>query len=150
MAAMIRPTVVLEMSLDERVFSEESAAELRRSYAHVSSPLVVSHAPGEGEPENILRFQVKIRKPYWNSADEGADELWNEVMKTWFSNMFYKISSTIASFNENKKENHEEALLFSRIDVELEGGNLVIIPLEEDGTIPEGAVALLEAARAGA
>lgn len=150
MAAMIRPTLLLKMSLDESVFSEDLAAELKRSYAYVSPAMIESHPTTGGDPENIIRCIVKIRQPYWESLDEGTDELWNEVMKTWFKNIFYKISSTMTAHNENREEKNQSALMFSHIEVELEGDNTVIIPLDEAGSIPENALEILDEARAKA
>lgn len=147
MVAMIRPTLLLKMDLDEQSFSDDISAEIKRSYSYVSPTLVDSHQTEEFGPENIVRFMVKIRKPYWNSNDEGADELWSEVMVKWFTNMFYKISTTMVAYNNVRDEKGEPRLLFTWLDAELEDGLVVSLRLGLDSSIPEQAVDFVKSIR---
>ena len=62
---MIRPTLILQMNLDESVYSEDVVAEIKRSYSYVAPAVVQSHETGNAAPENIMRFVVKIHRPYW-------------------------------------------------------------------------------------
>ena len=68
---MIRPTLILQMNLDESVYSEDVVAEIKRSYSYVAPAVVQSHETGNAAPENIMRFVVKIHRPYWLSSEHG-------------------------------------------------------------------------------
>jgi hypothetical protein len=143
---MIRPTLLLQMNLDEKQYSEETVAEIKRSYAYVAPCTVASHAQTTPFAENTLRFLVKIRQPYWNSFDEGADETWDGVMCQWLSNMFYKTSSTMSAYNNNRIAKNEPTLVFTWLVIEL--GNLsVTLKLNADSSVPESAVELISRLR---
>lgn len=147
MVAMIRPTLLLKMNLDESLYSEEAAAEIKRSYAYVSPTMVDHHVTGDHGVENIMEFLVKIRQPYWSSADQGADDLWNDVMLKWFGNMFEKISTTARSYNEKREEKNEPVLDFTWIDIVLGQESTVSILLNEDSSVPSDAPKILDLIR---
>lgn len=147
MVAMIRPTLLLKMSLDESEFTEDIAAEIKRSYSYVSPTLVESHETGQYGVENLIKFMVKIRLPYWSSTEEGSDELWNSVMLKWFTNMFSKISATADAYNENRAEKDEQALEFSWVDIEMTENALIALHPEKGTTIPANAAELLDRVR---
>ena len=115
---MIRPTLILQMNLDESVYSEDVVAEIKRSYSYVAPAVVQSHETGNAAPENIMRFVVKIHRPYWLSSEEGADELWNEVMRKWLKNMVYKVSSTMVAYNRMRRQRFEQQLVFDWLDAD--------------------------------
>ncbi|MEG0505098.1 MAG: hypothetical protein RR547_10685, partial [Raoultibacter sp.] len=147
MTAMIRPTLLLRMDLDESIYSEDVVAEIKRSYSYVA-PTVIEPHPTEGEgPENTLGFIVKIRKPFWLSSDEGADELWNDVMVKWFENMFAKTSTTVVTYNTARLEKGEQKLDYSWLEIDL-GDRTIAIKLNADSSIPLVAADLLAQARA--
>ena len=55
-----------------------------------------THPACDGEPQNIMRFLVKLgTRRYLRAEDEGADELWNDVMERWFYNELYKVSNNM-------------------------------------------------------
>ena len=65
MTAFIRPSLILRMDLDERLFSDEQVADIKRSYSYVAPSLVQSHAPAdEARVENVMRFLIKLHRPY--------------------------------------------------------------------------------------
>lgn len=147
MVAMIRPTLLLKMSVDESVYTEDVAAEIKRSFSYVSPALIEHHATGEHGVESIIRFIVKMRQPYWSSAEEGADELWNTVMKKWLTNMFAKVSTTASSSNALRREKGEPTLVYSWMDVEFADAVTVSLRLGSDSSIPDDAVESIDAVR---
>lgn len=147
MVAMIRPTLMLRMSFDEGEFTEDIAAEVKRSYSYVSPTLVESHETGRYGIENFIDFTVKIRAPYWSRAEEGADELWSSVMLKWFTNMFAKLSTTTAAYNANRVEKNERLLDLSWINVDMTGSIQVALYLEGGTTVSTDAAALLDKVR---
>ncbi len=145
---MIRPTLILQMNLDESVYSDEVVAEIKRSYSYVAPAVVQSHETGDAAPENIMRFLVKIHRPYWRSSEEGADELWNEVMRKWLKNMVYKVSSTMVAYNRQRRLRFESQLVFDWLEVEFADVTLSM-RLNADCSLEEhGAVELADRVRA--
>lgn len=145
--AMIRPTLILEMDLDERDFSEEMATDLRRAYMHISGNQVKSHVAGDGAPENVIRFRMKMRKPCWDASEEGADELWCNVMPKWLRNMFYKVSANMVAFNRMRAESGDPQMIFSWLELDFGGSMLLSIHLNHDSSIPADAGEWVQAAR---
>lgn len=133
---MIRPTLILQMNLDESVYSEDVVAEIKRSYSYVAPAVVQSHETGNAAPENIMRFVVKIHRPYWFSSEEGADELWNEVMRKWLKNMVYKVSSTMVAYNRMRRQRFEQQLVFDWLEVEF-GSVVLAMRLNADCSLEE-------------
>lgn len=144
---MIRPTLILQMNLDESVYSDDVVAEIKRSYSYVAPAVVQSHETGDAAPENVMRFLVKIHRPYWRSSEEGADELWNEVMRKWLKNMVYKVSSTMVAYNRQRRLRFESQLVFDWLEVEFADVTLSM-RLNADCSLEEhGAVELAERVR---
>ena len=123
--AQPRPSLTLILDIDERLDSEEVRLEINRCYSYVGSTLVRTHPAGEGEPENIMRFLVKLgTRRYLRSADEGADQLWNDVMERWFYNELFKVSNNMKIYNRRQREVGNPDLAFDWIEIELQNGEL--------------------------
>ena len=43
--ALLRPSLTLVLDLDERVAAEQTILEINRSYAHIGTPVMRTHAP---------------------------------------------------------------------------------------------------------
>ena len=123
--AQPRPSLTLILDLDERLDSEDVRLEIDRCYSYVGSTLVRTHPACDGEPQNIMRFLVKLgTRRYLRAEDEGADELWNDVMERWFYNELYKVSNNMLIYNRRQREVGNPQLVFDWIDVELQNGQL--------------------------
>lgn len=42
--ALLRPSLTLVLDLDERVAAEQTILEINRSYAHIGTPVIRTHA----------------------------------------------------------------------------------------------------------
>ena len=127
--AMLRPSLLLVMNLDERVGAKETIQEVKRNYAHICTPVVRTHAEeGEDAPiRNTITMTVKLgTRKYLHSADEGADELWNTVVGPWIGNMLHKIGNNMKVFNKRQRKIGLPELHFDYLDIELQGGELTI------------------------
>ncbi|WP_281654242.1 hypothetical protein [Eggerthella sinensis] len=123
--AQPRPSLTLILDIDERLDSEDVRLEIDRCYSYVGPTLVRAHEAGEGAPENIMRFLVKMgTRRYLHAGDEGADELWHDVMERWFYNELYKVSNNMLIYNRRQREVGNPPLVFDWIDVELQNGEL--------------------------
>lgn len=147
MTTTIHPSLLLTMDMDTSVYSEDLAAELKRSYTSLAPTTVEHHDTGEFGAENIIRLSVKTQRALWNSSEEDASDLWETSLKKWFSNKFERISSTISACNRIREENGESILQFSWVEVVLDGTVTISVLLEPDSSIPTDASEVLAQAR---
>ena len=148
MTAFIRPSLILRMDLDERLFNDEQVADIKRSYSYVAPSLVQSHAPAdESRVENVMRFMIKLHRPYWDKSNAEAEELWQGVMPKWLHNMFAKVSNTIVAANNVHAENGEPAFPYHWLELEFGDNALVALKTGSDSSFPESGVDMVEQVR---
>lgn len=149
--ALPRPSLTLVLDIDEALDNEQTRLEVDRCYSHIGSALVRTHAASpDGGHGNVMRFLVKLgQRRYLLSADEGADELWDEVMVRWFGNQLHKVGNNMRTFNRRQAEIGNPELRFSWAELELENGRLSAFLHcdSESGIDPEAGVAALRAMR---
>lgn len=125
--AMIRPSLTLVLDLDERLASEDTILEIKRSYAHITTPVIRKHASVDDEVVNTARLLVSMGAySYLNSADEGADERWDDVVEPWIGNILHKVGNNMKVFNDRQRELGMPEVIFDRANIELAGGDLVV------------------------
>ena len=127
--AMLRPSLTLVLDLDERVASQETMLEIKRSYAHICTPVIRTHAAvsSGAAVRNTARLLVKMGAyRYLRSSDEGADERWSDIVEPWIGNMLHKVGNNMKVFNDRQRAIKLPEILFERADVELQGGELVV------------------------
>ena len=125
--AQPRPSCTLILDIDERLFSEEVKLEVGRCYSYVCTTLVRTHPASDGEPVNTARILAKLgTRKYVHSSDEGADELWSDVMERWLHNEFHKIGNNLVIYNRRQREIGGVELNFDWLEVELENGALTL------------------------
>lgn len=126
--ALPHPSLTLVLDIDERLDSEELRLEIGRCYTHVCLTLVRTHPACEGEPQNIARFLVKMgTRSYWNSSDEGADELWNGIVERWIGNELYKVGNNMRIFNRRQRDEGREPLDFHWVELDLQNGQIAVL-----------------------
>lgn len=77
MAATIRPSLILNMDVDERQYSDDLVAEIKHSYSYVAPSVVAPVAASDGEPiEHTIRLVVRMHHPYWDANDEASQGQW--------------------------------------------------------------------------
>lgn len=126
--AMIRPSLTLVLDLDERSASEETVLEIKRSYAHITTPVIRTHAAEAGLPAvNTARLLVNMGAyRYLHSAGEGADERWESIVEPWIGNILHKVGNNMKVFNDRQRKVGMSELKFDRANVELQGGEFVV------------------------
>lgn len=143
------------LDIDERMDSQELRLEVNRCYAYIGTALVRTHpapATPEGEEtpiENTLRFLVKLgTRHYVDSDDEGADDLWNDVMIRWFANQFHKVGNQTLIFNKRQREIGNPEIPFTWFEIDLENGKLPVkMRCNDVSSIQEEASAVLTQVR---
>lgn len=148
MTAFIRPSLILRMDLDERLFNDEQVADIKRSYSYVAPSLVQAHEPADdSRVENVMRFMIKLHRPYWDKSDAEAEELWQGVMPKWLHNMFAKVSNTITAANNVRAENGEPAFPYHWLELEFGNNALVAVKTGSDSSFPADGVDMVERVR---
>ena len=137
MTAFIRPSLILRMDLDERLFNDDCVSEIKRSYSYVAPSLVQAHKPVGGQrPENVMRFMIKLHRAYWDKSDEAAQQLWEGVMPKWLHNMFSKVSNTITAANNVRAENGQPAFPYHWLELEFGDNALIAVKTGSDSSFP--------------
>lgn len=148
MTAFIRPSLILRMDLDERLFNDECVSDIKRSYSYVAPSLVQAHKPVDGQrPENVMRFMIKLHRAYWDKSDEAAQQLWEGVMPKWLHNMFSKVSNTITAANNVRAENGQPAFPYHWLELEFGDNALIAVKTGSDSSFPADGVDMVERVR---
>lgn len=149
MTAFIRPSLILRMDLDERLFNDECVSDIKRSYSYVAPSLVQAHKPVDGQrPENVMRFMIKLHRAYWDKSDEAAQQLWEGVMPKWLHNMFSKVSNTITAANNVRAENGQPAFPYHYwLELEFGDNALIAVKTGSDSSFPADGVDMVERVR---
>lgn len=148
MTAFVRPSLILRMDLDDRLFNDEAIANIKRSYSYVAPSLVCSHEPADADRvENVMRFMIKLHRAYWDTSDAEASELWQAVMPKWLHNMFNKVSNTITASNKVSAEEGLQGTDYAWLELEFGENALVALKTASDSSFPEDGVELVERVR---
>jgi hypothetical protein len=150
--ALLRPSLMLILDLDERLATTETTLEIKRCYTYIGTPLIRTHAPEVGEDApivNTARMMVNLgTKKYLHSADEGADELWDTVVEQWIGNMLHKIGTTMRAFNKRQRKIGLPEVVFDRFNVELQASEFVVsLHTDPQSYIDEGLKSLVTQVR---
>ena len=134
------PSIVLIFDIDESLDSPETRLELKRCYNYVSSTTSIrTHATDEEVGvQNTLRVLVKFgARQYLHSSDEGADELWNDILEHHLLNDFEKLANNMQIYNRRQREEDNDEVYFDWLEVELQGGELnVRFHLDSESSLP--------------
>ncbi|WP_449134574.1 hypothetical protein [Senegalimassilia anaerobia] len=148
MTAFIRPSLILRMDLDERLFNDECVSDIKRSYSYVAPSVVQAHKTADGQrPENVMRFMIKLHRAYWDKSDEAAQQLWQGVVPKWLHNMFSKVSNTITAANNVRAENGQPAFPYHWLELEFGDNALIAVKTGSDSSFPADGVDMVERVR---
>lgn len=155
MASFVRPSLILNMDIDGRLYNDDLIAEIKRSYAYVSPSVISSHDvelpedAGAMQPpiENTIRLSVRLHKPYWDPKDPDAQELWENVMPKWLHNMISKVSNTITASNNVREEKSIEPLKYTWVEFEFFENCTIAELTEVDSSITDACIADVEKVR---
>lgn len=94
-----KPSLVLQAKLMPEDYSEAQAAEIKRSYMYLAQSIVSELGEDERGEGNLMRLNVRLMKPFWNPAEEGAGELWRRSFMPWLANATRNLSTAMHNFN---------------------------------------------------
>ncbi|MFR1640023.1 MAG: hypothetical protein ACLSVD_13215, partial [Eggerthellaceae bacterium] len=88
---------------------------------------VRTHPAADGEPVNTLRMTVRVgAREYLDSSVEGADALWSDYIEHWLLNQVHAVDNQMKIFNRRQREESKPELVFTWLEIELQGGRLVV------------------------
>lgn len=121
------PSCALLLDLDERIVTHDLRLEIDRCYSYLGTPVVRTHEASEGEPVNSIRMMVRVgAREYLDSSVEGADELWSDYIEHWLLNQVHAVDNQMKIFNRRQREEGKPELLFTWLEIELQGGRLTV------------------------
>ena len=145
--SLIRPSLIIQANLLPNEYSESAEKEFKRSYIYMAQSLVKPLAEDELQDGNVMRLSIRLMKPYWDSSDAKAQELWEGVMPQWLGNVTYNINNAMVKFNQVIHPFGCSKIHFSWLDFEFDKNALLRVKVQEDN-IPEDMPQLIEKARA--
>ena len=100
-------------------------------------------------PCNIARFLVKMgTRRYLDPKDEGANELWNDVIERWIGNELRKVGNNMRIFNRRQREEGRDPLMFDWYELDLQNGQLsVLLRCDSTSAVDPSANATITALR---
>ena len=121
------PSMALTLDLDESIVDHELRLEIDRCYSYLGTPVVRTHPAADGEPVNTLRMTVRVgAREYLDSSVEGADALWSDHIEHWLLNQVHAVDNQMKIFNRRQREEGKPELVFTWLEIELQGGRLVV------------------------
>ncbi len=99
-------------------------------------------------PHCSMRVAIRLHKPYWETDNPAACELWDCMMDRWLGNIITKISNTMVAFNTMRRKNGGLEIPFESMQFEFEGKALIEVALTPNCAAVESTPAVLKRARA--
>ena len=145
--AFIRPSLVLRALLRPEECTVPTAREIKRSYSFIASCLVEPQKEGEEDDGNVMRFHIRMMKPYWDTSDPKARELWDAVMPRWLRNQALNVTTAMNRYNTIRHSDGAQNVTYSWADFEFNTFATLRVKLNSDNTLDADVVALAEKAR---
>lgn len=141
MTSIIRPTLILKMSLDQHVCSQEDIDGIKRAYSYIA-PVLTQELPAcaEEDTHNNLRFTIKLRRPYWDANDADSCAQWDAVMPKWLHNMLYKVFSTVTAANTQFADRGQLTMPYRWLELDFENNALICVKTDENSNVDADAV----------
>ena len=95
----IRPSLVLQAMLTPANYTPETEREIKRSYNFIASAIVKQLEGDAAADGNIMQFRIRLMKPYWDTSDAAARELWDAVMPRWLHNQALNVTTAMRNYN---------------------------------------------------
>ena len=145
--SFVRPSLIIQANLLPDDYNETAEKEFKRSYIYMAQSIVKPLEEDKLQDGNVMRLCIRLMKPYWDSKNEKANELWEGVMPQWLGNVTYNINNAMVKFNQVIHPFGCGKLHFSWLDFEFDKNALLRVKAQDDN-IPENMPQLIEKARA--
>ena len=145
--AFIRPSLVLRAMLRPEECTLPTAREIKRSYSFIASCLVEPQPEGKEDEGNVMRFHIRMMKPYWDTSDPAARELWDAVMPRWLHNQALNVTTAMNRYNTIQHADGARNVAYDWADFEFNNNATLRVKLNDDNTLSADVVALAEKVR---
>lgn len=142
-----KPSLVLQAKLMPEDYSEATAAEIKRSYMYIAQSVVSELPEGERADGNVMRLSVRLMKPHWNPADEGAEELWNDSFMPWLANATRNMSTAMHNFNTVMHPVGARNVRYQWADYDFVPNAIIRVKMDDENRITAEAPALIDKVR---
>lgn len=133
--AFIRPSLVLQAALKPADFTADNAKEIKRSYLFIAQSAVKEQEPEDAAEGNVMQLRIRMMKPYWDTADAAANELWDAVMPKWLRNQMVNVTTAMRQFNTVHHTGAATNLAYDWVDMEFNDHALIRVKTNEDNTV---------------
>ena len=145
--AFIRPSLVLRAMLVPEECTVPTAREIKRSFSFIASCLVEPLQEGEEADGNVMRFHIRMMKPYWDTSDAEAVELWDAVMPRWLHNQALNVTTAMNRYNTIRHADGARDVDYRWVDFEFNNHATLRVKLNSDNTLGADVVKLTEQVR---
>ena len=145
--AFIRPSLVLEARLKPQDYTPETEREIKRSYSFIASAIVRVLDETEAADGNVMRFHIRMMKPYWDTSDAAACELWDAVMPRWLGNHALNVTTALNRYNTVGHPAGAGNVDYEWADFEFNTFGTMRVKLNDDNTLSADVPALAEKQR---
>lgn len=146
-AMLPKPSLVLQVRLNPEDFSEAQAAEIKRSYMYLAQSLVSELGEDELGEGNLMRLNVRLMKPFWNPAEEGADELWHLSFMPWLANATRNMSTAMHNYNTVLHPIGAGNVTYEWADFDFAPHAILRLKVDDENRIPAAAPKLCDRVR---
>ncbi len=136
---MLRPTSYLTFTLEGTDATPQTASAIKRSYSYVAPTKIVAGRRGANDAEpplaNGIALEVKLgTRPYWSSADDGADAVWAETLLPWLSRKLRTLFDTVLECNNETRRSFAGKVSYRNVAVKL-APHTVVFDLEPNSDL---------------
>lgn len=144
---LVRPSLVLQVRLTPESYSEATEEEIKRSYIYLAQPLVQRLPEDEAAEGNVMRLSIRIMRPYWDTSDAKARELWDGVMPRWLLNVTRNISVAMHNYNEVEHPEGCNPIDYAWVEFDFGTHALFRVKTDAENRIPLDMPQMIELAR---
>lgn len=144
---LVRPSLVLQVELLPEEYSEDAAAEVKRSYMHMAQSLVKEAPEADCDDANLMRLCIRLMRPYWNENDPDEQSLWEGSMRRWLQNITRNISTDMHNFNTVMHPPGTGNIVYNWADFEFDDNAVFRVKVDADNRIDSAIPQVIEKAR---
>lgn len=142
-----KPSLVLQVKLMPEDYSEAAAAEIKRSYMYIAQSVVSELAEGERADGNVMRLSVRLMRPHWSPAEEGAEELWRLSFMPWLANITRNMSTAMHNYNTVLHPLGSGNVTYQWADYDFAPNAVIRVKMDDENRLPAEAPALIDKVR---
>lgn len=142
-----KPSLVLQVRLRPKDYSEAQAAEIKRSYMYLAQSIVSELGEDERAEGNLMRLNVRLMKPFWDPSDPAAETLWRISFMPWLANATRNMSTAMHNYNTVLHPLGAGNVTYEWADFDFAPHAILRLKVDDENRIPSEAPALCDKVR---